>query len=71
MADIFPLFLKKLGIEENFCLKWLRAFFRLYENYSAEQPGQQHYCSSLEYHVTRKDSCIFQKEAFEDPSSQK
>lgn len=73
MADIFLSYLKKLGIEENFrpskdgldpssdCMK-----ATLLSNQVIS-----HYSSSLEYHLTRKDSSIFQKEAFEDPSGQK
>lgn len=73
MADIFLSYLKKLGIEENFCpskdglgLSSVCMKATLLSNQVIS-----HYSSSLEYHLTKKDSSIFQKEASEDPSGQK
>lgn len=65
--------LRNLALEENFCLSkdglgpssdYMKATLLSNQVISPDS-------SSLEYHLTRKNSYIFRKEAFEDPPSQK
>lgn len=73
MADVFLSYLKKLGIEENFCLSkdGLGPSSDCMKITLLSNQVISQYSSSLVYHFTRRDSYIFWKEAFEDPPGQK
>lgn len=63
MADIFLSYLKKFGIEENFCLSkdGLGPSSDCMKATLLSNHVISHYSSSLEYHLTRKDSSIFKR----------